>query len=263
MSDTPDTAPVRVHDDDDASTTIEVTVAAPVATVWEHLREPALIARWHGWDFEGLDAEIDLIYGAGAREGAEPHVLETKGGAAPGSFEHGDRFDLREEDGGTVVRVTRGPRGVDPDWDAMYDDITQGWVSFLAQLRFAVEQRPGWARRTVLLVDAPARVAARDLLGLAGLDAGSAWSARPTPDLDLAGTGWFRTSWQTGVTVDGYGPGLVVAADKPDPDGGFGASMVIVSTYGLEDERFAEVELAWQTWWKQHHAPAEDAGPTS
>lgn len=242
MSDVPDTESVRLHEEGD-HVTIEVTVAAPVATVWEHLRDPALIARWHGWDYPGLDEEIGLIYGHGAREGQQPYVLETKGGAAPGSFEHGDRFDLREEGGGTVVRITRGPKGADPEWDAMYDDITEGWTSFLAQLRFAVERQHGRDRRTVFLAGGPAPQAVRDLLATAP---------------QAGGTQWFRTDHQTGLVVDAYGPGLVVAMDKPAASG-VEASMVIVSTFGLDAPAFAEIERSWTRWWAEHRPEPEPA----
>lgn len=249
MTDLPEPDSVRVHDED-GRPVVEVVVAAPVATVWEHLRDPALIARWHGWDYDELDEEIDLIYGSGAREATEPYVLETRGGAAPGSFEHGDRFSLHESGAATVVRITRGPRGTDPDWDAMYDDITQGWVSFLAQLRFVVEAHGDVARRTVFL-HAAGGPSARELLGLDGTRAG-AWSATPAEGLDLAGTVFFRTGAQAGATVDAYGPGLVVAADRPGPDGAYD-SMVIVSTFGLADDAFDEVETAWRRWWVDTH----------
>jgi len=191
-------------------------------------------------------------------------VLETKGGAEPGSFEHGDRFDLREQDGATVVRITRGPRATDPDWDAMYDDITQGWVSFLAQLRFAVEQQRGRARRTVFVASGPAGAGARDLLGLTGREVGHAVSVIEPA---VTGTTWFRTQHQTGTTVDAYGPGLVVAYDKPasEPGRAVDQSMVIVSTFGLDDDAFAEVERTWQRWWERHHdSPAgSEAAPPS
>jgi maltooligosyltrehalose trehalohydrolase len=260
VTDAPRTDPVRVEQDGD-DVTIEVTVAAPVATVWTHLRDPRLISRWHGWDDPGLDEEIDIIYGHGAREADEPYVLETKGGAAPGSFEHGDRFDLREEGGGTVVRITRGPKGIDPDWDAMYDDITQGWVSFLAQLRFVVERHGDLPRRTVFLASGPAPAAARELLGLEGAQVG-----QPVEVADPAvrGTTWFGTANQAGLVVDAYGPGLVVAYDKPAQEPRPGAvvdqSMVIVSTFGLDDDAFAEVESTWQRWWAAHHASGAEQG---
>ncbi|MCW2762040.1 MAG: hypothetical protein JWR85_2241 [Marmoricola sp.] len=244
----PDLEPVRLRENDDG-VVIEVTVSAPIDTVWEHLRDPELIGRWHGWDVDGLDAEIDYIYREHAREAATPYVLEIEGGPAPGTFEMGDRFDLREQDGATVVRITRGPRGTDDDWGGMYDEITQGWTSFLAQLRFTLEQQPAAARRTVFLSSGPAP-AVRELLGVAGLRTGDGYRVDPTPELALAGTAWFATGAQTGLTVEGYGPGLVVLADKPATEPGRAeTSMAIVSTYGLSDDGFARVEQAWQAWW--------------
>lgn len=249
MSDRPAPESVSVRDED-GRPVVEVVVAAPVATVWEHLRDPALLSRWHGWDYDELDEEIDLIYFSDAREGADPYVLETKGGAAPGSFEQGDRFDLRASGDSTVVRITRGPRGTDPEWDAMYDDITQGWISFLAQLRFVVEAHGDVPRRTVFL-HASGGPSARELLGLRGTRGGT-WSASPADGLDLAGTVFFRTDAQAGATVDAYGPGLVVAADTHGPDGTYD-SMVIVSTFGLDDDAFGAVETAWRRWWVDTH----------
>jgi hypothetical protein len=252
QSGTPDLTPVRLQASD-SEVVIEVTIGSPIATVWEHLRDPELIARWHGWDFDGLDEEIDFIYCQHAREGETPYVLESRGGPAPGSFELGDRFDLREEDGATVVRVTRGPKGTDPDWDAMYDDITQGWVSFLAQLRFALESAPSAVRRTVFLSSGPA-AAVRELLGVSGLVAGDPYAVAPTPRLILQGRVWFDTAEQTGLTVEAYGPGVVVLADRTgDGPGRATSSMAIVSTYGLDDDDFAAVESAWVTWWTEHH----------
>ena len=46
-----------------AAITIEVTIGAPMATVWQSLRDPELIKRWHGWHADELDEEISLIFG--------------------------------------------------------------------------------------------------------------------------------------------------------------------------------------------------------
>lgn len=252
--DSPSTDSVRVEKSA-TGVVIEVTVAAPIDTVWRHLREPELIRRWHGWDFDGPDGEIEFIYREHAREGADPYVLETTGGPAPGSFELGDRFDLRGVAGSTVVRITRGPKGTDEVWDSMYDDITEGWTSFLAQLRFVLETHPDTVRRTVFLNaggGAPVPEA-RDLLGVTDPPAGS-YRLAPTPSLGLSGSVWFRTGHQVGLKVDSYGPGLVVVVDQPGPQPGRArSSMVIVSTFGLSDARFAEVEAAWRSWWDSHH----------
>jgi hypothetical protein len=50
---------------------IEVALPVPVDEVWAHLREPALIRRWFGWDYDGLEREIegDLRGGGGRRRG--------------------------------------------------------------------------------------------------------------------------------------------------------------------------------------------------
>lgn len=248
----PDLAPVHLQTSD-SGVVIEVTVGAPIDTVWKHLRDPELIARWHGWDYDGLEQEIDVIYAEGARESETPYVLETRGGPAPGSFELGDRFDLREKDGATVVRITRGPTGTDPDWDAMYDDITQGWVSFLAQLRFAVERAPTAVRRTVFLSSGPGP-AVRELLGVSGLATGDPYAVTAAGGLTLEGHVWFDTDDQAGLTVATYGPGVVVLADMPGADPGrAGSSMAIVSTYGLDQDAFSRVQGAWERWWAEHH----------
>lgn len=46
---------------------VSLDIAADAVTVWEHLREPAKVRRWFGWDYDGLDAEIQQIFVAGAR----------------------------------------------------------------------------------------------------------------------------------------------------------------------------------------------------
>ena len=99
-----------------------------------------------------------------------------------------------------------------------------------------------------------------ELLGIEGLDPGTPYAITTEPGLELAGTAWFRTGGQTGLTVDAYGPGLVVAADKPgEGDVAVATSMVIVSTFGLDDDAFAEVERTWQLWWAAHHEhPSQD-----
>jgi uncharacterized protein YndB with AHSA1/START domain len=147
----PPTPSVRLSGTDDRPV-IEVTVGAPVAAVWPHLRDPDLIRRWHGWEAEELDAEIDYIFRDHSEADDEAHVIRMRAGDGPATDDTGDRFEaLAVDPDTTVVRITRGPRGISPDWDAMYDDVTEGWISFLAQLKFAVEMHPGVDRRTVFL----------------------------------------------------------------------------------------------------------------
>ena len=123
--------------------TIEVTIAAPVAIVWQSLRDPELIKRWHGWHFPDLDNEISLIFGNPESVDEANHVLVAGGS---------DRFELMEVPEGTTVRITRPPYVPDEEWSAYYDDITEGWTSFLQQLKFMHEVHPGEDRRTIFLM---------------------------------------------------------------------------------------------------------------
>src|SRR5689334_15481095 len=111
---------------------IEVTIAAPVETVWNALRDREKIRHWHGWEYEGgLDEEIEQIYFTRAVEDGTTLRLGN-----------GDVFAVEAVEGGSRVTLTRAPLGADPDWDAYYEDVTEGWITFLHQLRFAVERHP-------------------------------------------------------------------------------------------------------------------------
>jgi hypothetical protein len=226
----------------EAPPVIEVTIAAPIETVWSALRRPEEIRRWHGWVFDGLDEEVDLIYTNHARESpTEPYVLELAG-TGPDDFETGDRFELSPDGERTRVRIVRGPRPpADSEWAAYYDDITQGWTSFAQQLRFALERQPGRDRRTVFVsAGESAEPPLRSIL-----DSG-AWRVGRTP-----GEVWFTSDQQIGVLVEGLGPGLLVAAE------GSGKEMVIVSTYGLTDADFDAVTADVQGFWQARHPGAE------
>jgi len=236
-------------DTKNAPVTIEVTIAAPVETVWQSLRDPAWIRRWHGWHFDGLDEEVEYIYGSKATESTEPYVLDVDGG---------DRFVLSEQAGGTLVRITRAAPGGNLEWDAYYDDITEGWTSFLQQLRFALERQPGRERRTLFLSADGAGP------GKASFDLDT-----PVPGerYDVGGQGgpvdsgevWFVSAHQLGLTLDDLGPGLVVAGAKPvSPTSPNGGAMAIVSTYGLDDRAFSAVRDRWSRWWSSTYPGAAD-----
>ena len=195
---------------------IEVVVAAPVDTVWKALRDKEEIRQWHGWDFDGLDAEVDHIYFTDFVE--EDRTLALGGG---------DRFSLTPSGSGTLITLDRAPLGGNPELDAYHDAITEGWTTFLQQLRFALERQPGAVRRT-LQFDG-------DFPDLTVPD------ARYTADLvgeQVSGEVWFRSANQVGVTVDSWGEGLLVVVGEPSP-------MVVLSTYGLDGSTFADLETRW------------------
>jgi uncharacterized protein YndB with AHSA1/START domain len=220
-------------------TKIVVTVAAPVEAVWAALRDKEKIRHWHGWEYEGteggLDEEIDLIY---LTDTVEEGTTLTLGG--------GDRFEVEAIEGGSRVTLTRAPRGADPKWEAYYDDITEGWTTFLNQLGFALEHHRSELRRT-LFYSGTGPVSPITELGIDIEPAGTSYQ------LDLIGEQvkgqvWYVSEHQVGLTVDAWGNGLLVLSYIPPgekkPDG---ATMAILSLYGDTDRD--ELDSRWKTWW--------------
>lgn len=111
----------------------EVVVAAPADAVWRALREPSEIRRWFGWEHDGLDEEIDAIFRQGAKADDAGRTLDMGPGGAISLEDRGDA---------TVVRVRRAAPGG-------YDEINEGWLTFVQQLRFYLERHRGRRRRTV------------------------------------------------------------------------------------------------------------------
>jgi uncharacterized protein YndB with AHSA1/START domain len=179
----------------------ELTLPAQPDHVWRHVREPALISRWFGWDYEGLGHEIDVIFLQEARVDDRAHVLEWGDG-----IQEGDRLALEDRGPETVLRITRGAPAEG------YDDIAEGWITFAHQLRFAVE-RGGRAERHTLHLTAAAATP-----GAAALAA------------ELPGAPWYRTEHQAGIVTK---DGLLAVWEKP-PSGS--AAMTLSSFGGPVDE---------------------------
>jgi hypothetical protein len=169
-------------------TLIEVTVRVRADEVWEHLRRPELVRRWFGWDYDGLDAEIELIFG-------EQAIVEEEGRAV--RWEHGDRFELVPDGDATLLRLTR--RGQP---ESGFDEIAEGWIAFVQQLRFALSRHPG-AERHTLHLPTPTAPSEADVLAL--------------------GEPWYATEHQAGVVI---GDALLVVARKPD-----GGATLTLSAY--------------------------------
>ncbi|MFN8200787.1 MAG: SRPBCC domain-containing protein [Nakamurella multipartita] len=235
---------------DDPAPIIEVTVAAPIDEVWPALRDPGQLRNWHGWEYDlpdgtdALEAEIQTIY-------FNPTVIEEP----PHRLSLGtDVFELAEVDGGVRVRITRAPRGADPDWDAYYDDITEGWRTFLFQLKWALERHPGQTRVTHFTAGTPHRpgpvVSRLGLLEIAAQPVGSAFTTVLPMGLALSGTVFFRTEHQLGLTVAEWGDGLLEVADSPPaPHRPVAGSAAILSLYGLGEDAVTQLRATWDRWW--------------
>src|ERR671915_491765 len=169
---------------------VEVVVRAPHVEVWRALTEPDQVRRWFGWDYAGLDEEIELMFVANAKHEPPGRIL---------MFEGDDQFE-------------------------------EGWRAFLLQLRDYLERHPGKRRRTIRLTSEAKPIAV--LAAVAGEVEGE--SRRASPHLSV-------------TTTDSCGQGLVVvASSEPLDSADTGRVNVTITTYRLDDERFASLRARWQ-----------------
>jgi uncharacterized protein YndB with AHSA1/START domain len=222
-------------------------VAAPADAVWRAIREPAEILRWFGWEYESLAEEVAHIFVKGAKVVEEGRRLSFA--------EAGDIFVVEPRGARTVVRLVRSaPAGT--DWDGVYDEIVEGWRTFLQQLRFTLEAHAGDVRRTLFLSgrsseSGPRPPAAIGLTTLVDIGAGEPYTLQSAPGDALTGRVWFRSAHQVGVTVDGFGNGLLIVHDRPPtPASPHGGGMAVLTTYGLDDEAFEALRARWTRWWE-------------
>ncbi|MBT2515290.1 SRPBCC domain-containing protein [Arthrobacter sp. ISL-30] len=237
---------------------LSVVMNCDAQQVWAMLREPSLVAQWHGWESEDLRNEINQIYFSDTVVEAPDHTSLTVAG--------GDVFELRPVPTGTEVKVTRSALDHDSEWVAWDEDITQGWLTFLHQLRFAIEHHPHGHRRTLFFQAAGKN---GSIISKLRLDdppkRGESYSLTLDTGEEISGKVWYKTNHQVGLTVHSYaehGDGLLIVADQPPveevrPDGG---SMVIISTYDLGAHDFEAIRNRWDKWREEKYPESEPIG---
>lgn len=245
------------EENDERQVVVDITIAAPIASVWEALRDPELIATWFGWDAPSLAEEIKFIFVDHATADLERHVVQF------GEWEGtSDAIELTDEGETTRLRLLRSG-GAPVDWEGGYEDIREGWVNFFQQLRLALELHPGEERRTIYLSGAakPGIGEPSAALGLSDRAAyrpGRPYQAQLATGLNARGLVWYRTHFQTGLVVEQFGNGLIVVTDMgvspKRPDGG---GSVLITTYGLTDGEFAALEARWRNWWDERYGTVE------
>lgn len=150
-------------------------------------------------------------------------------------------------------------------WDGVYEDMTEGWISFVQQLKLAVERHGLGPRRTLYLEGSAlpggqAPMAALGLSSLAGTPPGQAVSVTLPTGEAVQGEAWHRTPWQFGLTIPQWGDGMLIVTDKSvtetSPDG---RGALILTTYGLSDGEFAALEARWRGWWNDRYGAPREA----
>lgn len=233
------------------NTQLSVLVNADAEQVWRMLREPARTAQWHGWQMEGLADEITQIYHTDVREHPDHLRLE---------LEMGDVFTLETRPDGTLLTLERGAST--GEWAKYDSDITEGWTTFLHQLKFALEHHPRTPRRTIYVDGTSA--SHTNLWDALGIDTG--WLPDPGESYELTlntgatlkGKVWYRTGTQLGLTVEDYadhGDGLLILAEQATLPGvrEHPGAQIIASTYGLGAGAFDVIGSQWDSFMEVHY----------
>lgn len=240
---------------------VDITIAAPIESVWQALRDPDLIESWFGWDAPSLAEEIKFIFLDHATPDAGKRVIQF------GEWEGAsDAIELSEAGEGTRLRLMRSG-GAPLDWEGGYEDIREGWVTFFQQLRLALELHEDEGRRTIYLSGAarPGVGEPSAALGLgdkAAYRPGRPYAAQLAIGIEARGLVWYMTHFQTALLVEQFGNGLMVVSDMGvSPKRPQGGGSVLITTYGLTEEEFSALEARWRGWWDERYGVG-DVTPT-
>ena len=193
---------MKITQSKDSTPQLSLIIKTSIDAVWSALRDKEKLLRWHGWDTPGLAAEIESIYFTNVKEEIteNKHTLVVNGG---------DTFIAEAAGDDTRLTLIRAGLSGDPEWDGYYDNITEGWVSFIEQLRFMLERAPKSQRKA----EFTSRVLQRDeivaRLNLAEDKEGAKFTGSFEGN-EMSGEVWFSTPNQLGLLVDGWGPGLLI-----------------------------------------------------
>jgi Activator of Hsp90 ATPase homolog 1-like protein len=205
---------------------VEVVVDAPREAVWRALTEPERVARWFGWDYGGLEGEINYIFVDHARR-EPPGLIVLDDG------QDNQTIELVEEGPRTRVICVRPGSLESADWDDLYEDVREGWITFFHQLRHSVERHPNEDRRTVYLTGQAVPADVMDALGR-----------------ELSGPIWHAGRFQRVVAAGGEGDLLAgIHAKLPIDSSEVGDVSLTVTTYGLDEGAFEALRQRWESWW--------------
>ena len=234
---------------------VEILVAAPIETVWKAIKDPVEARRWFGWDYPNLASDIEGMW-SGNRVDEKTHELWAD--PMP------DRFKLEALGTQTIVRIIRSAPADDASWRGIYDDLAEGWLTFMQQLKFALERHPAADRRTLFLngratkAGTPNPVEALGLAPLWVVPIGERYDVTTAAGDRLNGAIWYRSANQLGLTVDGFGDGLLIANIRPKTaKSAHGGGSLTLTTYGMDDSAFRQLRDRWSAWWTKTYEVIE------
>jgi hypothetical protein len=183
---------------------VSLTIKAPLDKVWTALRHKEKLLQWHGWETPTLKDEIENIYFTDTKEGnptdSSQRQLTVNGG---------DSFILEAHDKHTILTLVRAPLSGNREWDTYYDNITEGWVSFLEQLRFMLEHQPDRPRHTTIESSKIKHKTFIKEVGIGNEQEGATFTGTFDNE-EISGMIYFITSKQIGLLVNEWGPGLLI-----------------------------------------------------
>lgn len=128
---------------------VSLEIPADPATVWAHLRDPALVRRWHAWEHAGLEDEIRAL----VTSAVETRDLEGDRAVRTLTWPNHDAVTVAgsaHEPHTTRLTVTRPSHDrYSDDYDGVLDEHDERWLADAHQLRFALRVHPGQERRTL------------------------------------------------------------------------------------------------------------------
>lgn len=235
---------------------VSVDVHAPVATVWEHLRDPRLARRWFGWDHDGLDTEIHHALLDGVHEEHDHAEHRTTRSLV---WRNHDRLTVTAHDEEpllTHVRVTRPSHEGLSRFDGVFDERDERWIQYVHQLAFAVGVHPDEDRVTLAVHGLDAGDRSDPLMyrvglhGVRGLPIGAHVEANRPDGTRVGGTLVHRSEHQVGIHLHGIAESLLVLVHRPAAERPpHGVVDAYLSTYGLDDALLAEARRRWAGWW--------------
>lgn len=247
------------------SVEVEVRIEAPAEAVWRALSDPEEIQRWFPLMARGegrLGGIIEVSWGDDqwwameVVEAEEGRHLRLKDAAAPPSEDAPVLvmdYHLTSDAGATVVRLVHAGFLPGDDWDAFLEGLDAGWGYFVRNLKTYVERHLGtprtmaWSRPSVAgdraaIWDAVLDVFDVDPAGIPGAAPGAPCTfgvggRRYAGVLEVAAAG--RT---LGVRVPDLDESMFFV--EVEADGENGRIGIWLSTYGMEPERFTELQKA-------------------